>query len=462
MVRRRRMVRRYADRPVDPAVARRGRSTTPPGRRAPGSPRASSCWCSTSRTQVARFWEVTADAGRRQRVAERDADRAGGRRTAHQPGGLPRPVRRARQGLDRPRPGPLAGALLVRRRGHGRAAAAADRGRRGARRLLLRHPAGAGRRRSAPRSGSRPTGCPWVRSPSATGLDGHRRRRLAVASASSAGGRAGPPRPVGRPWSRIRDSVTRAPGCRGGPVGRWTGAMGFEEMWHELAPVGRSSASGGYFRQPWTGAEGELRAWFAEAAEARGLRLETDGARQPGRLVGRRRRARRCSPAPTSTASSTAARTTARWASSPGWPRSTCCASAGSCRRGRSGSRCSSRRRARASGSPASARGWRPGTLDWARRARAARPRRHLPARRAGGRRARGGRPRWDELDRVGCFVELHVEQGRDLVDRGAAVGVGERDLAARALPVRLHRRGQPRRDHADGGPARPDADATR
>ena len=62
-------------------------------------------------------------------------------------------------------------------------------------------------------------------------------------------------------------------------------------------------------------------------------------------------------------------------------------------------------------------------------------------------------------LDRVGCFVELHVEQGRDLVDRGAAVGRGQRDLAARALPVRLHRRGQPCRDDADGGPARPDAD---
>jgi N-carbamoyl-L-amino-acid hydrolase len=30
-------------------------------------------------------------------------------------------------------------------------------------------------------------------------------------------------------------------------------------------------------------------------------------------------------------------------------------------------------------------------------------------------------------LEGVGCFVELHVEQGRDLVDRGAAVGVAER-----------------------------------
>jgi len=30
----------------------------------------------------------------------------------------------------------------------------------------------------------------------------------------------------------------------------------------------------------------------------------------------------------------------------------------------------------------------------------------------------------WDLASTVDCFVELHVEQGRDLVDRGAAVGV--------------------------------------
>jgi N-carbamoyl-L-amino-acid hydrolase len=32
--------------------------------------------------------------------------------------------------------------------------------------------------------------------------------------------------------------------------------------------------------------------------------------------------------------------------------------------------------------------------------------------------------PTWDLPDRIACFVELHVEQGRDLVDRGAPVGV--------------------------------------
>ena len=53
--------------------------------------------------------------------------------------------------------------------------------------------------------------------------------------------------------------------------------MGLEEMWRELTPIGRSASSGGYFRQPWTSAEVELRAWFGEQCAARGLRVETDG-----------------------------------------------------------------------------------------------------------------------------------------------------------------------------------------
>lgn len=48
-------------------------------------------------------------------------------------------------------------------------------------------------------------------------------------------------------------------------------------MWRDLAPVGRSSATGGYFRQPFTAAERECQAWFAEAAAQRGLEVEYDG-----------------------------------------------------------------------------------------------------------------------------------------------------------------------------------------
>ncbi|MFB6440517.1 allantoate amidohydrolase [Streptomyces sp. NPDC056411] len=50
----------------------------------------------------------------------------------------------------------------------------------------------------------------------------------------------------------------------------------FHEMWQELRPLGRSSASGGYRRYAWTGADADCRAWFRAQAEARGLSYETD------------------------------------------------------------------------------------------------------------------------------------------------------------------------------------------
>ena len=50
----------------------------------------------------------------------------------------------------------------------------------------------------------------------------------------------------------------------------------FERMWSDLAPVGRSARSGGYFRQPFTPPERELADWFRGQAQARGLTLEAD------------------------------------------------------------------------------------------------------------------------------------------------------------------------------------------
>ncbi len=50
----------------------------------------------------------------------------------------------------------------------------------------------------------------------------------------------------------------------------------FERMWTDLAPVGRSASSGGYFRQPFTTPERELHEWFVEQCVARGLRVESD------------------------------------------------------------------------------------------------------------------------------------------------------------------------------------------
>src|SRR3954447_16097031 len=50
----------------------------------------------------------------------------------------------------------------------------------------------------------------------------------------------------------------------------------FEQMWRDLAPVGRSSRSGGYFRQPFESAEREAVAWFLEQCRLRGLEVERD------------------------------------------------------------------------------------------------------------------------------------------------------------------------------------------
>lgn len=69
---------------------------------------------------------------------------------------------------------------------------------------------------------------------------------------------------------------------------------GFEVMWGELRPVGRVAASGGYQRYAWSAADLECRAWFREQAANRSLVVETDrngnlwawwGAPGPGAVV---------------------------------------------------------------------------------------------------------------------------------------------------------------------------------
>ncbi|MFE5855185.1 allantoate amidohydrolase [Streptomyces sp. NPDC056500] len=47
-------------------------------------------------------------------------------------------------------------------------------------------------------------------------------------------------------------------------------------MWKELAPIGRDRDSGGYRRYAWTGADADCRTWFQEQAHARGLHYEID------------------------------------------------------------------------------------------------------------------------------------------------------------------------------------------
>jgi N-carbamoyl-L-amino-acid hydrolase len=53
-------------------------------------------------------------------------------------------------------------------------------------------------------------------------------------------------------------------------------AVSFESMWSDLQPVGRSAQSGGYRRFAWTRADHDLREWFAGECTARGLDLTED------------------------------------------------------------------------------------------------------------------------------------------------------------------------------------------
>lgn len=68
-----------------------------------------------------------------------------------------------------------------------------------------------------------------------------------------------------------------APTLPHGPQGPGrAGQPSFQDMWKELAPIGRHAESGGYRRYAWTGADADCRVWFREQAEARGLGYEVD------------------------------------------------------------------------------------------------------------------------------------------------------------------------------------------
>jgi beta-ureidopropionase / N-carbamoyl-L-amino-acid hydrolase len=56
------------------------------------------------------------------------------------------------------------------------------------------------------------------------------------------------------------------------------GAASFDRLWSELAPIGRDGRTGGYRRYAWTPEDLALREWFAAAATARGLTCTVDRA----------------------------------------------------------------------------------------------------------------------------------------------------------------------------------------
>ncbi len=208
---------------------------------------------------------------------------------------------------------------------------------------------------------------------------------------------------------------------------RWMGLVvdDFERMWADLAPVGRSATSGGYFRQPFTPPERELADWFREQAMARGLALEADptgnlvawwdpdGAperqglsRDGGILTGSHLDSVLDGGAydgPLGVVAALAAVDELRSRGVvPTRPIgvSVFVEEEGS----RFGLACLGSRLAT-------------GAISW-EGARLLRDREGVAFEEV----VEGGGP--GLLEGVGCFVELHVEQGRDLVDRGAAVGV--------------------------------------
>ncbi len=206
------------------------------------------------------------------------------------------------------------------------------------------------------------------------------------------------------------------------------GRSSFDRMWDELAPVGRSATSGGYRRFAWTRTDSDLREWFAGEAADRGLALVLDragnqwawwgepSAARPGVVIGSHLDSVPDGGAfdgPLGVVSAFAVVDALRlqgiapvrpigivnFADEEGARFGIACA----------GSRLIT------------------GALDAdrARGLRDADATSMAEAMRAAGLDPGGLGPDRETLDRIGCFVELHVEQGRGLVELSAPVAVG-------------------------------------
>jgi beta-ureidopropionase / N-carbamoyl-L-amino-acid hydrolase len=194
--------------------------------------------------------------------------------------------------------------------------------------------------------------------------------------------------------------------------------MTFEEMWADLARVGRSTRTGGYFRQPFTAAEQEAQAWFLAECDRRALRVESDGygnvaawwdsGEGPGVLTGSHLDSVLDGGAydgPLGVVSALAAIDVLRDRGvTPARPLGVAVF------REEEGSRF-----------PLACLGSRlaTGALPWEQaRSLVDRDGVRLDE-------VMDGEAGSELLADVGCYLELHVEQGRDLVERGAAVAVG-------------------------------------
>jgi N-carbamoyl-L-amino-acid hydrolase len=212
-----------------------------------------------------------------------------------------------------------------------------------------------------------------------------------------------------------------------GPVTGIDGSASFDRMWAELAPIGRDPASGGYRRFAWTAEDAALREWFAGQAAARGLDLTVDRAGNQWAWCGDATAGGAvvigshldsvpdggAFDGPLGVVSAFAAIDALREHSySPNRPLAV--VNFGDEEGARFGIACAGSRLLTGALSADRARNLR--DADGTSMAEAMHRSGLEPA-------AVGADPQL--LERIGCFVELHVEQGRGLIDLGQPVAVG-------------------------------------
>ena len=206
-----------------------------------------------------------------------------------------------------------------------------------------------------------------------------------------------------------------------------SGPMSFDSMWAELEPVGRHAGTGGYRRFAWTRTDSSLREWFTGQAQSRCMDVVPDRAGNlwawtadpdtygPGLVLGSHLDSVPDGGAfdgPLGVVSAFAA-LDALGPERPRRPIGVVCF--GDEEGARFGIACAGSRLLTGVLDADRARGL--SDADGTSMAEAMTAGGHDPA-------ALG---RDDEaLRRIGTFVELHVEQGRGLVEQGAAVGVAE------------------------------------
>ena len=207
----------------------------------------------------------------------------------------------------------------------------------------------------------------------------------------------------------------------------WVAQVDFDRMWAELEPVGRAPETGGYRRYAWTRADATLREWFAGEAERRGLDLTLDRAGNQWAwwgdptaggavVIGSHLDSVPDGGAfdgPLGVVSALAAIDALR--ATGGTPsRPIAVVNFGDEEGARFGIACAGSRLITGALAPERALALTDG--DGTRLGEAMTTAGLDPA-------AVG--PDRETLDRIGCFVELHVEQGRGLIDLGQSVAIG-------------------------------------